>query len=349
MINVGIIGFGISAQVFHLPFLKEIKDYNIKYIASSKLELIKKTIPKAVCHNNIDELFSNKDIDLIIITSPNDTHYQYTKKALNSNCNVLVEKPFVINHQQGIELHNLAKTKNLKLCVYQNRRWDSDFLTIKKLMESNILKNIKLFESHFDRNRPNVKKKWRELPGIGTGVLYDLGSHLIDQALELFHEPKYISASCKQLRDKSKVIDYFTIILHYTDKEVILRSSPFQLNENPRFNIQCENQNLTITGLDIQEQQLRQNKSINSNNFGISNNKAKLIISEKNNPEKYIKKLISQQKGCYIKLYKDLAAAITQDKCVPVDAISASKVIYAIELSQKSAIENKRIPWGFKI
>lgn len=170
-INVGIIGFGLSGRVFHSSLLNANEHFQIKKIFSSKREKVHSIFPDVEVTESLDNVFNDSKLHLIIICGPNDTHYEQTKRALLSGKNVVVEKPFVVNSIQGEELIKIAEDQDLILSVFQNRRWDSDFLTIKKLISEDKLGTIKQFESHFDRWRPTIREsKWKEKPGDGTGI-----------------------------------------------------------------------------------------------------------------------------------------------------------------------------------
>lgn len=226
-IGVGIVGFGFSSTTFHIPLLQTIEEYDIRAVLSSKEEVVKEALPHANVVSTIDELVKRADIDLVVITSPNTTHFPYVKEAILNGKHVVVEKPFVVSIEEGEELISLAEQHNVVLSVYHNRRFDNDFLTIKKLLEEDRIGNVYAYEAHFDRFRPHVRDRWREKNLPGSGILYDLGSHLIDQALSLFGKPNAISADVIKQRPGAEIDDYFHIVLHYGVKRVILRSSSY--------------------------------------------------------------------------------------------------------------------------
>lgn len=161
-IGVGIVGFGFSSTTFHIPLLQTIEEYDIRAVLSSKEEIVKETLPNVNVVSTIDELVKRADIDLVVITSPNTTHFPYVKEAILNGKHVVVEKPFVVSIEEGEELISLAKKHNVVLSVYHNRRFDNDFLTIKKLLEEDRIGNLYAYEAHFDRFRPHVRDRWRE-------------------------------------------------------------------------------------------------------------------------------------------------------------------------------------------
>ena len=197
-INVGLIGYGMSGQVFHAPMITSIDGLHLVKIRETKapnIELANDRYPTAVIVNDSEDIFNDENIDLIVIATPNQAHYPLAKKALEHGKHVVIDKPFTITTEEADELIHLSQNTNLKLSVFQNRRWDSDFRTVQKLIQEKTLGEIAEMEIHFDRFRPNLKgNAWREENIPGSGVLYDLGSHLIDQSLVLFGRPNSIHA-----------------------------------------------------------------------------------------------------------------------------------------------------------
>ncbi|RXJ74520.1 myo-inositol 2-dehydrogenase [Veronia nyctiphanis] len=342
MIRTGLVGFGLSSTTFHLPFLSVLPDYQVTAVVSSKPDIVKVSVPDAKCYSDIEQMLREEELELVVIGSPNHTHYNYTKQALEADCHVLVEKPFVTHSGQGLELINVARERGKILCPYQNRRWDGDFLTIKNLINENELGEVKVFESHFDRYRPDVSGRWREMPGEGTGMLFDLGSHLIDQALVLFGDPDAISARSHSMREQSQAVDYFRVIMHYKDKEIILGSSPFRSGKGLRFEVQGTKATFTVHGVDIQEKQLRDGLPPTYSEFGRQQHQATLEVGDTEEVRR-----LELEHGCYSELFSQLARAISDDAAPPVNAEDATKVIYAIELAQHAADTGKTHRWEF--
>ena len=256
MIKTAVIGHGFSAKVFHLPFLKVLPEFTISAISTRNKDEVAALYPEAIIYDDAVSLITQSDAELVIITAPNEVHYPLAKLALEQGKHVLLEKPFVNEIEEGEALIKLAEQSGKVLTVYQNRRWDSDFLTIKKMIKDGTLGEIKAFSSHFDRFRPNPRQRWRELPGPGAGIWYDLGPHLIDQVLCLFGMPMSVTARCLPIREGSEVVDYFDVTLHYNDKEVSLHSSPFSAEPNARFTVQGTKGSYVKVGLDPQEPRL---------------------------------------------------------------------------------------------
>ena len=343
-INVGIIGFGLSGRVFHTSLIKACDQYEIKKVFSSRVNEIKESLPNTEIVSDIENIINDTDIDLVVICSPNFNHYDQCKMALLAGKHVVVEKPFVSNSIEGEELITLAKGQELLLTVFHNRRWDSDFLAIKKLINENSLGRIKQFESHFDRWRP-VKRdgKWKEKPGVGTGILFDLGSHLIDQCLYLFGKPDSILADLVDQKSNDGVVDYFHIILQYKEMRAVLHSSSFSL-KNTRLSILGENGNFVKFGFDPQEADLNSGVDPREESFGREQVADYGLLTTKIN-EKTKEEYIPSPKGCYLEFYNQLANAIERmnPELIPVKPESALDVIKIIEAAQVSSSDRKWI------
>ncbi|GAA5846589.1 hypothetical protein JCM3766R1_007123 [Sporobolomyces carnicolor] len=223
-INVAVVGFGMSATVFHIPFLLALGDrFHLHTIverrATATSSKARDQFPSVNVVTSLDEALADDDVDAVWVLTTNDTHYDHVKLALERGKHVVVEKPVTPTSEQALELANLARQKNLVLAVYQNRRWDGDFLTIKSMIERGTFGQLSEFQSNFDRfrNEAAVTKVWKEQPNPGSGLAYDLGSHLIDQILSLFGPPSAVTGhlSNSRLIGNPSVPDSFRILLHY--------------------------------------------------------------------------------------------------------------------------------------
>jgi predicted dehydrogenase len=338
VVKTAIVGYGFSAKTFHLPFIDALPEFDITAISSSQAEIVKQNLPNTAHYFTAEEMIENSDAQLVIITAPNDVHFSLAKLALDNNKHVILEKPFVTKIEDGQALIALAKEKGLVLSVFHNRRWDGDFLTAKKLIAENKLGNIKHFESHFDRFRPNVLQRWREQSQDGGGILFDLGPHLIDQALQLFGLPEAITAQCEIMREGSTNVDYFNLTLHYPDKLALLHASLFSAGPNLRFNIQGDQGNYRKIGLDPQEARLRAGSQPNTSDWA------------KEDEEKYghlyfaeSSQVVETELGGYQNFYLQMANAINNGAKPPVSAEDALWNIRLIELAMESSRLGKKI------
>jgi scyllo-inositol 2-dehydrogenase (NADP+) len=257
MIKTVLIGFGFAAKVFHLPHLVHSDKYEVVGVVSrSGASREHSDVSHVPVYETLEEAILHSEATLYIITTPSDMHYDMLKQCLLAGKDVLVEKPAFLTVEEGKELIQLAQNSESVVSIHQNRRWDGDFLTIQKLLYEETLGDWKVLESRFDRFRPVTRNRWREQPGLGSGILYDLGSHLIDQALVLFEEPDAIYAEVMTQRENGQTDDGFFIVFHYGDRRVYLRSSSFINSTYPRFELHGLKGSFVKYGLDKQEPQL---------------------------------------------------------------------------------------------
>ncbi|MBC7827336.1 MAG: oxidoreductase [Chitinophagaceae bacterium] len=257
-IKVGLVGFGISAKVFHAPFLTTLTGYELISVVERTKNESQKSYPFVNVVRSIDELIADPAIDLIVITTPNETHLPYALQALQGNKHVVLEKPFANSSGEAMQLVEAAKKSSKIVSVYQNRRYVSDFLTIKEIVEKKLLGETHEFISHYDRYRAEAKPNaWREEPKPGSGVLYDLGPHLIDQALYFFGLPQTIAADIRMQRPHSKVDDYFDLQLNFGFTKVILHAGMLVREPGPRYMIHGTKGSFIKYGEDPQEAALK--------------------------------------------------------------------------------------------
>lgn len=257
-IRVGLAGFGISATVFHAPFFITMPEYELVAVLERTKNESQKKYPFVRVVSSIEELVADPSIDLIVITTPNETHFPYTQAALQAGKHVVVEKPFTNTSAEARELVELAAASGKTLSVYQNRRYVSDFFTIRDLLDKKLLGEVHEFEGHYDRYRAEARPHaWREAVKPGSGILYDLGAHLIDQALYLFGLPQSITADIRQQRPHAKVDDYFDLRLNYGFTKVILHAGMLVREPGPRYMIHGTAGSFIKYGEDPQEAKLR--------------------------------------------------------------------------------------------
>lgn len=269
IVNVGLIGFGLSGRYFHAPFLTTNPNFKLKTVVERSKNEAQEFDPEIENARSIDELLADPEIDLVFICTPNDTHFTYAMDALQNGKHVVIEKPFSATSEEAKELIAVAEEKGLVLTAYQNRRWDSDFLTIKKIIDEGKIGDVVEYECRYDRFRPVVPtESWKEKAVPVGGNLYNLGPHLIDQALVLFGEPETVSAEIRSVRPNSEIDDYFDIRLSYPDKLVIVKSSLMVYENFNRYNLHGTKGSFIKGGLDPQEETLRQNILPNTKPWG---------------------------------------------------------------------------------
>lgn len=259
-INAALIGYGMSGKVFHGPFLKALEGFELCWILTrdpAKQADAALDFPSAKITADESDLWADEALDLVIIATPNVEHHRLAMTAMSKGKHVVVEKPFTVDSAEALELAETSEKLGLCLSVYQNRRWDGDYKTVCELVKSAKLGRLVQFESHFDRFRPEFKENaWREKPLPGSGILFDLGSHLIDQALHLFGRPQsvYADVSAERL---GEVDDAFSLTLYYENLKVLLKASCLIKEETPRFALYGTEGAFVIYGLDQQESILK--------------------------------------------------------------------------------------------
>ncbi|GLK60194.1 MULTISPECIES: oxidoreductase [Azotobacter] len=330
MIKTAVIGYGLSARIFHLPFIHNQPELRLVAISSGQ-EQLRQDYPRLQHYSDGSELIARSDAELVVITSPNHSHYPLARQALLAGKDVLVEKPFVVTAEEGEELLALAARQQRLLAIYHNRRFDGDFLTLQQLLRDGRLGEIRHFESHFDRFRPIPRARWREQAVPGGGILYDLGPHLIDQALVLFGPPEAVTARCRRLRDGAEATDYFHLQLHYPDKEVVLHSSPFCAAPTPRFVLQGTLGSYHKYGLDPQEDALRAGTTPGGPDWGLEpESRHGHLYTERET------RTLPTLAGNYQLFYRHLAQALQKRLPPPVTPADALLGIRLIELAYRS-------------
>ncbi|MFN0083664.1 MAG: Gfo/Idh/MocA family oxidoreductase [Ferruginibacter sp.] len=269
MINVAIVGFGLSGRYLQAPLFEANPNFTIKMILSNS-QNPQQLYPKVTVAKTIEEILADETIDLVSICSPNNTHYPYAKLALQAGKHVLVEKPLTSSSREAIDLIKTSKESNKILSVFQNRRFDSDFLTVKKLLNSGRLGEILNFEINYNRYKPELNiKKWKETSEDGSGTIFDLGAHIIDQAISLFGIPQNIWGQSFTQRKNSVIQDAFDIKLNYGKLKVTLRSSLLVREPSPRYIIHGTNGSFVKFGIDVQEDHLKAGMQPGDTGFGI--------------------------------------------------------------------------------
>jgi scyllo-inositol 2-dehydrogenase (NADP+) len=267
MVTVGIAGFGLSGRYLQAPFFLKNPHFRLKSIASS--QNVGTIYPSVQRVDALDDLLKDPEIELVSLGTPNETHFEYTTKSLKAGKHVLVEKPFTATAKQAEKLIDLAQKQGRHLFVFQNRRWDSDFLTVQKVVKNGLIGDIISYEAHFNRYKPVLNvKKWKEVASPSNGILYDLGSHILDQTIALFGKPKSVWGETFTQREGSDIDDAFDIKLDYGKLKVTLKSSLLVREDTPRYIIQGTKGSFVKYGIDQQEDHLKAGLMPDSPNFG---------------------------------------------------------------------------------
>ncbi len=342
-IKTALCSFGMSGWVFHAPFIHLHDGFELYAVLERTKNLAQEKYPNIITYRTYEELLADDSIELVIVNTPNITHYSLAKQALEANKHVVVEKPFTITVEEGEELIQLAKEKNKQLSVYQNRRFDSDYLTIQDVLNKKLLGEIVEAEFHFDRYSEVLSYKvHKETPGKGTGNLYDLGSHLIDQAIQLFGYPESVFADITAIRAISKVDDYFELILFYKNNlRVRIHSTYLAREASIGYIFHGTKGSFIKPKTNVQELALVNHQQPNAANWGIEPEEEWGLLHTEINGE-IIRKKIPSLAGQYMNYYEGIYHAITSQKPLPVSASEALLVVKVIEASYKSN-EEKRV------
>lgn len=263
LVKVGLCAFGMSGKVFHAPFLKEHPGFFMSAVVERSKEDSKEKYPDAEIYRSVEEMLENADIEVVVVNTPVQTHFEYVKMALDAGKNVIVEKPFTVTVSEAEELVNLAENKNLFLSVYQNRRFDRDYLQVQKVLAEGKLGKVREAEIRFDRFRtePSGKEHKENPEQNGSGSMHDLGSHLVDQAVQLLGFPDKLFADVFSMKGEDFANDYFEILLYYkNDLRVRLKSSVFTKEEHFAYKIHGDKGSFLQERTDNQENELTAGK-----------------------------------------------------------------------------------------
>lgn len=346
-IRTGVIGYGLSGRVFHAPFIDVVEGYKLSKISTSNPErtaLAQKRYPSTEIVPDAVNIINDPNIDLVLVTSPNIDHYKWAKEALMADKHVVVEKPFTINVAEADELIELANKQNKILSVYHNRRFTSDTKTVKKLLNSGLLGDIVDYETHFDRYRtePRPNGAWREQALPGSGIFYDLGSHLIDQAIWFFGMPNAVTAEITKQRPWANVDDHFDVRLHYASFTATLKSGMICRIPGPTYMLHGTNGSFVKYGLDVQEATLDRGSKPVGNDWGKEPEDIWGTLKADYKGVKISGKIESEQ-GDYKEYFINLRDAINGKAELAVKAEEAREVMRIIELAFQSSKEKKTI------
>jgi len=342
-IQTAICSFGMSGRVFHAPFINAHPGFNFYGVLERTKNLAQEKYSNVKVFRSLEEMLADDNIELVVINTPNKTHYDFTKLALLAGKHVICEKPFTVSVAEAKELIDLADSQQKKLSVFQNRRYDSDFRTIQTVVAKHSLGNIIEAEFHFDRFKEELSPKLhKETPGQGTGALYDLGAHLIDQALQLFGMPKAVFADIVAMRPISQVDDYFEVLCYYDACRVRIKGS-YQVREAlPGYVLHGSKGSFIKPKTDVQEAQLQAGKSPSDEDYGIEPESEKGLLHTVVDGA-IIREYLPSLRGNYLDFYEGMYQAIRNNTPLPVTAQDGKKVIQIIEAAFKSNKEKRVI------
>lgn len=337
-VRTGLIGYGNAGATFHAPLITVEPGLALTRIASGRRDDIAQAFPAAAIDATPQALIENADVDLVVIATPNETHFPLALAALQAGKHVVVDKPFAVTSAEAEALVDEAQARGLKLSVFHNRRWDGDFLTVADLIQRDVLGSINYFESHFDRFRPAIKHGWREQAKPGSGVFVDLGAHLIDQALQLFGLPDAVTADMAIQREHAEVDDYFHVLLRYGTRRVVLHASTLASAPGPRFTVHGSLGSVVVHGIDGQEAALKSGIKPGDHAWGSNTPSSSATLTRAG-----VAEAIDVEAGAYPSFYRGMVNAITHGGEPPVDPRQAREVIRLIEIAKRSASEGHTV------
>ncbi len=343
MIRVGLIGFGLAGRVFHAPLISSVEGLELAAILERSTNKAAERYPGIVTYRSLDEMLADASLDLFVVAVPNGSHFEVASRILRAQRNVVVDKPIAVTPAEAAELIRLAKTNRVLLAPFHNRRWDSDFQTIQKLLHEGVLGRLVEFESRFDRWRPTlpIDRLWKVDPLTG-GALLDLGSHLVDQALVLFGKPHAVSADVRPERDGATANDAFDIRLRYSDFTVTLGANSLTLPPSLRFHLRGMQGNYWKHGLDSQEAALAKITRVEDPNWG-REPAAKWGILHVGIDGCEVSRPIEPIPGDYRLYYTGIRDALLGKGPAPVAAIDAWRGLRILEWAMESSEQRREI------
>ena len=348
VLRVGLIGYGYASKTFHAPLIAGVPGLELVAVSSSDAAKVHADWPALPVEPDAPPLIARNDVDLVIVPTPNDTHHALAKAALLAAKHVVVDKPFTVTLAEAQELDALARAKGRVLSVFHNRRWDADFLTLQGLLGSGLLGRVVHFESHFDRYRPLVRARWREQATGGGGLWYDLGPHLLDQALQLFGLPEAIWLDLALQRDGARTDDYFHAQLRYgglhDGLRVILHASALVPAVGPRFTVHGTRGSFVKHGLDPQEDRLKAGARPRLEalgDWGHDPHDGWLTLPESATEAAQQRPTLP---GNYLAYYAAVRDAILRGTPNPVPALQAMQVMALIEAGLHSHTSRHELP-----
>jgi len=350
-IGVGIIGFGLAAKVFHAPFVSAVPGLRLTAFVERKSDEAHKAYPATKTVRTVEELLADPAIALVVVATPNETHYSLARQALAAGKHVVIDKPFAGTSAEAAELIDLANAKGVLVAPFHNRRWDGDFLTVKKILEDGSLGRLVMLESHFDRYRPIQREgTWKEAGNPANGLLMDLGPHLVDQAVALFGMPQTITASVRTDRDKTDIEDAFDICLGYDRLLAWCRSSMLACDASPRFLLHGIAGSYKKFGLDPQEPALVSGAKVprlgdpgewlqeSEEHWGTLTVAPALV-----DPGTLVKNQVKTEPGDYRGFYANVRDAINGKTELAVPSAAGFEVVRLLELARVSSTEGRTL------
>jgi len=343
VIRAGLIGYGLAGKVFHAPLLHA-AGIRLAAVATSRRDEVAADWPDAAVEADPAALLARADMDLVVIATPNASHHPLALAALRAGRHVVIDKPFTVTSAEADELIGLARAGGLVLSAFQNRRWDSDFLTLRACLEAGEIGEVLLYQARFDRFRPAVPGRWRDRDEPGAGILYDLGSHLVDQALVLFGKPDWVQADLAIQREGARAVDAFHLTLAMGATRVELGASLLAASPGPKYVVHGRAGSFVKSGADVQEDQLKAGLRPGNPGFGEEPQETWPLVTRAG-PDGLVSEARPAATGAYVDFYRGIARAVADGGGEPVAAEEARDVVRVIEAALASHREGRRVPF----
>ena len=342
-INTALLSYGMSGEIFHAPLLDAHQGFKLSKIVQRNSTRANTRYPNTRIVTSVDEVLNDQTVELIIVNTPNETHYSFAVRALEAGKHVVVEKPFSVTTKEADDLIALAKKTGKVLTVFQNRRWDGDFLTVKEIIKDKLVGGIVEFELHYDRFRNYIEANtWKEEAAPGTGILYNLGSHMLDQVLVLFGMPTDVDARMGIQRPGGRVEDFYDIRLQYRGFHAIVKSSYLVRESMPRYIMHGTAGSFVKFGIDPQEQALKEGKTPGSTSWGYDPRELWGKLNT-NVGSLHVEALVETIPGNYLAFYKNVYDVIREGKELAVKPEQSRDVITIIEACMESNSHRKAV------
>lgn len=337
-LRAGLIGYGLGGRVLQAPVIAA-AGFELAAVVTSRADEVKADFPNAAVLATAEELNARPDIDLVCIASPNYVHFDQARMAMEAGKHVVVDKPFTSTSAEARQLVELSEKTKRVLCCFQNRRWDADFLTIKRLIQEDTLGEILMYSARWDRFRTQVREPWRDAETPGAGVLYDLGPHQIDQMLVLFGTPDWIQADLTTHREGVIATDLYELRFGIGNLRIALGSATIAADQQRYFRLLGRKASFLKHGFDPQEPQLKKGVSPNDPQFGEDPPEAWGVLTDASGATKSVR----SENGVWRKLYEGVRAAIETGSPSPVPPRDSARVIGIIEAALESDKTGRRI------
>lgn len=337
-VRTAVIGYGLGGRTFHVPLISSVPGFDLAAIVTSQADLVHAEWPGIEVRHGVESVLKDPAIDLVVVSTPNDSHFDLATRALAAGKHIVVDKPFAVTVAEAEGIVAAAAAAGRVLSVFHNRRWDADFLTLRRLLHEGALGDVTFVESHYDRFRPAVRDRWREQDVPGAGTWFDLGAHIADQVLCLWGPPDSITADLMAQRPGATATDYFHVILEYSGRRrAVLHGGSLAANSSLRFVVHGSNGSYIKHGLDTQEASLKAGNGPGTPDYGIDPVQGELTAADGSVTR------MRNERGNYAAYYEELLRAIRDGAPPPVSGEDGLAVMRVIEAGRRSASTRRTI------